>query len=72
MTTAVTFRLQETLVAQMELRAKELQIDLQSLVEKAIEDFLFAQRLDALRDRLGSHVKSLGFEREEDIFEEIS
>lgn len=69
---SITVQLPEKLKAQLQERAKELDVNVDALVEKALLEFFYLDRLNRLRERLGQQFKSQGIENEEDIYALVS
>ena len=69
---AITVQLPEKLKAQLQERAKELNLNVDALVEKALLEFFYLERLNQLRERLGQQFKAQGIENEEDIYALVS
>jgi predicted transcriptional regulator len=69
---SITVQLPEKLKAQLQERAKELDVNVDALVEKALLEFFYLERLNRLRERLGQQFKSQGIENEEDIYALVS
>jgi predicted transcriptional regulator len=66
--TAITVRLSEKLNAQLQERARNLDLNVDALVERALLEFFYLERLNQLRERLGQQFKAQGIENEEDIW----
>ncbi|MBV6442782.1 MAG: ribbon-helix-helix protein, CopG family [Haliscomenobacteraceae bacterium CHB4] len=69
---SITVQLPEKLKTQLQERAKELDVNVDALVEKALLEFFYLERLNRLRERLGQQFKSQGIENEEDIYALVS
>ncbi|MBK7935613.1 MAG: ribbon-helix-helix protein, CopG family [Lewinellaceae bacterium] len=69
---SITVKLPEKLKTQLQERAKELEINVDALVEKALLEFFYLERLNRLRERLGQQFKSQGIKNEEDIYALVS
>ncbi len=68
----ISINIEDELKRQVEEKAKELQIDTNDLIVKALHEFFYLTRVNQLRDDLGEYAKKQGFDSEEDIFREIS
>ncbi len=68
----ISIKIEDELKRQVEEKAKELQINTNDLIVKALNEFLYLARVNQLRDDLTDYAKKQGFESEEDIFREIS
>ncbi|MFN0033747.1 MAG: hypothetical protein ACKVUS_01685 [Saprospiraceae bacterium] len=69
---SLTVHIPDTLESQLQLKAKEMNLNIDSLVEKALQDFFYFERLNHLRGRLNRHFKLQGIESEEDIYRLVS
>ena len=72
MDTLIKVRLKPSVLRSLEQRAQELKTDADTVINKALEDYFYVERLNALRQRLNGQAQNLGFETEEDIFGAIS
>ncbi len=70
--TAITISLSEKLNAQLQERARNLDLNVDALVERALLEFFYLERLNQLRERLGQQFKAQGIENEEDIYALVS
>lgn len=66
--TAITISLSEKLNAQLQERARNLDLNVDALVERALLEFFYLERLNQLRERLGQQFKAQGIENEEHIW----
>ena len=69
---SITVQLPEKLKTQLQERAKESGVNVDALVEKALLEFFYLERLNRLRERLGQQFKAQGIENEEDIYAMVS
>lgn len=68
----VTIQLEEPFFARLESRAKDLEVNTNELIIKALEYFLYIERLNSLRNQLSHYAKKQGFGSEEDFYQQIS
>ena len=68
----MSFQLDPRLKQQLEAQAAELNVDPQSLIRQAVSDYLYLSRVRSLRDRLGEHMRGLGYQSEDDLMDDIS
>mgnify|MGYP003386840077 CR=1 FL=1 len=64
--------IEDKLRLEIEAQAKALNLDVETLVKKALSDYFYLRRVDNLRRRLNKKAKALGYKSEEDIFESVS
>lgn len=57
---------------QIRAKAKVLGIDEEALVVKALKDFLYLNRVNAIREKMENRFREMGIQSEEDIFERVS
>lgn len=69
---SITVQLPDKLKAQLQQRAKELDLNVDALIERALLEFFYLERLNQLRERLGHQFKAQGIENEEDIYALVS
>lgn len=69
---ALTVRLPDALKLQVQIKAQELNLNVDALIEKALQDFFYFERLARLRERLQLHFKAQGVESEEDVYRLVS
>ena len=69
---AISVNLDDDLMNQIRDRAKSLGINEESLVVKAIQEYLFLNKVDAIREKMGEHFRNIGIQSEEDIYESVS
>lgn len=72
MTTNLNIRIKPALMRRLDQKTKMLNLDTEALINKALEDFFYFDRLNALRNEVKNKAKEQGFESEEDIFNAIS
>jgi uncharacterized protein YigA (DUF484 family) len=68
----LTINLKPSLLQRLEQRKQELKTNTDALINKALEDFFYFERLNALRQNLKNQAQEQGFQTEEDIFNAIS
>ncbi len=72
MNTNINIRLKPTLLLQLEQKKKTLNLDTEAVISKALEDYFYFDRINALREEMKFKATELGFVTEEDIFNAIS
>jgi predicted transcriptional regulator len=72
MNTNINIRLKPTLLRQLEQKKKTLNLDTEAVISKALEDYFYFDRINALREEMKFKATELGFVTEEDIFNAIS
>ncbi len=72
MTNTMTIKLKPSMMSRLEQKTKELKINTDALINKALEDYFYFERLKNIREELRGEAKKHGFENEEDIFNAIS
>ena len=72
MTNTMTIKLKPSMMSRLEQKTKELKINTDALINKALEDYFYFERLKNIREELRGEAKKNGFENEEDIFNAIS
>jgi predicted transcriptional regulator len=70
--TTLSIQLEEALKKQLESKARELKMNSDDLVVKAIKDFLYLERVNQLRNSLQGKADQSGFRDEQDILDRIS
>lgn len=70
--TLISVNLENSLKDKIEEKAGQLEITTNELVVQAIKDFLYTNRVDALRAQLQPQFNAQGYENEEDLFKSIS
>lgn len=69
---SLTIRLPDALKLQLQTKAQELNLNVDALIEKALQDFFYFERMNRLRERLNLHFKAQDIESEEDIYRIVS
>ena len=64
----LTIQLEDIFLTRLEGKAKDLQISTNELVIKALEYFLYIERLNLLRKQLEIYAQQKGFFSEEDFY----
>ena len=72
MNTSISIKLKTSVAKRVAEKTKELKINSDVLINKALEDYFYFERLNALRQELKGKAQAAGFENEEGIFNAIS
>jgi hypothetical protein len=72
MNQTIKIKLKPSVLRSLEQKAKELNTNADDVVNKALEDYFYVERLNAMRQRFREKAKEQGFDSEEDIFDAIS
>lgn len=72
MNPVVTIKLKTSIVNRLEQKTIELKTNTDAIINKALEDYFYFEKLNSLRKEVKGQAKKLGFENEEDIFNNIS
>ncbi len=72
MTNTMTIRLKPAIIVRLEQKRKELKTTSEAVINKALEDYFYFERLNALRQEVKEQAKKQGFGNEDDIFNAIS
>jgi len=72
METVISLKLKESLKRGLEKKAKELKLNTNDLIIKALENFIYFEKVNNLRRELNKYATKKGFKGEEDVFREIS
>ena len=72
MNASISIKLKTSVAKRVEQRTKELKINTDALINKALEDYFYFERLNALRQELKGKAQAAGFENEDSIFNAIS
>ncbi len=72
MTNTMTITLKPSVMSRLEQKTKELKTNTNSLINKALEDYFYFERLNALRQEVKAQAKKQGFVNEDDILNAIS
>ena len=65
-------KLSDSLAQKIQLKASEMHTDVNSVIVKALEKFLFISEIESLRDELSEKNKAKGLASEEDLFNDLS
>ena len=65
-------KLSDSLAQKIQLKASEMHTDVNSVIVKALEKFLFISEIESLRDELSEKNKAKGWASEEDLFNDLS
>jgi len=68
----INIKLKPSILRRLEQKTNELKTNADNVVNKALEDYFYTERLNAMRQKLRGKAKEQGFDSEEDIFEAIS
>ena len=72
MNAALNIKLKTSIAKRVAEKTKELKIDTNALINKALEDYFYFERINTLRQELKGKAQAAGFENEESIFDAIS
>ena len=72
MNTTLNIKLKTSIAKRVAEKTKELKIDTNALINKALEDYFYFERINTLRQELKGKAQAAGFENEESIFDAIS
>lgn len=72
MNQTISIKLKPSVLRSLEQKTNELKTNADNVVNKALEDYFYVERLNAMRQQLRDKAKEQGFASEEDIFEAIS
>lgn len=72
MNPVVTIKLKTSIVNRLEQKTIELKTNTDAIINKALEDYFYFEKLNSLRKEVKGQAKKLGFENEENIFNNIS
>lgn len=72
MNQTISIKLKPSILRSLEQKTNELKTDADNVVNKALEDYFYVERLNAMRQQLRGKAKEQGFDSEEDIFEAVS
>jgi len=72
MEAVISLKLKESLKKGLEKKAKELKLNTNDLIIKALENFIYFEKVINLRRELNKYATKKGFKGEEDVFREIS
>ncbi len=65
---AISVQIKGELIAKLDVKAKEMDMATDKLIEKVLSDFIYLEKMERIRQKLEPHFKSMGIESEEDIF----
>jgi len=69
---SLNLEVSDSLAKQIQLKASELHTDVNDVVVKALEKFLFFSELESFRTKLSEKNNNTGWSSEEDLFNDIS
>lgn len=72
MNTTINIKLKPATMRRLEQKTKSLKINTDVLINKALDDYFYFERLNELRSEVKNNAKEQGFENEEAIFNAIS
>ena len=72
MNATLNIKLKTSIAKRVAEKTKELKIDTNALINKALEDYFYFERINTLRQELKGKAQAAGFENEESIFDAIS
>ncbi|MCH8317076.1 MAG: hypothetical protein IIA88_01040 [Bacteroidetes bacterium] len=72
METVISLKFKDSLKKGLEKKAKELKLNTNDLIIKALENFIYFEKVNNLRRELNKYATKKGFKGEEDVFREIS
>jgi len=72
MNQTISIKLKPSILRSLEQKTNELQTNADSVVNKALEDYFYVERLNTMRQQLRGKAKAQGFKSEDDIFDAIS
>jgi hypothetical protein len=72
MSQVLKIKLKPSVMSRLEQRTKELKTNADSLINKALEDYFYFERLNGLRKELKSQAQKQGIENEEGLFDAVS
>ncbi|MCU0392610.1 MAG: hypothetical protein MUE81_15970 [Thermoflexibacter sp.] len=70
--TNLSIQVEDNFFTRIESRAKELKINTDELIIKALEHFLYVEKLHLLRQKLEIYAQINDFSSEEDFYNQIS
>ncbi len=72
MSQTISIKLKPSVLRSLEKKANELKTDADNVVNKALEDYFYVERLNTMRQQLRGKAEEEGFGSEEDIFDAVS
>lgn len=72
MNSTITITLKTSLLNQLEAKTKNPETNINALINKALEDYFYFDRLNQLRHELKEQAQQQGFDSEEAIFAGVS
>ena len=69
---SITVNLKPSVLSRLEELSRELSVNTDTIIGKALEDYFYFQKLNSLRKDLKGHAQQVGFENDEDVFEAVS
>ena len=72
MDTVIRIKLKPSVLRSLEQRTRELKTNADDVINRALENYFYIERLNALRQQWQGQAQKLGFESEDDIFGAVS
>jgi predicted transcriptional regulator len=72
MNATISVKLKTSVAKRVEQKTKELKINTDALINKALEDYFYFERLNTIRQELKRKAQAAGIEDEDALFEVIS
>lgn len=72
MNQTINVKLKPSILRSLERKTNELKTDADQVVNKALEDYFYIERLNAMRQQLRGKAEAQGFDSEEAVFQAIS
>ncbi|RRB04446.1 antitoxin [Larkinella rosea] len=70
--TVLTVSIEENAFDDLEKKSKQLNLSSEKLIQKIIDDYLYLEKVNQIRQEMKGVAEEAGFQSEEDIFKEIS
>jgi len=68
----ISIELQDELKAQLEGKAKALNMKTSDLIVKALSDFFYLEKIEAVRQRINPKFTKSGYHSDQDVFDKVS
>lgn len=68
----IQINIEDKLRQEIEAQAKAMNMEVESLLKKALSDYFYLRRVDTLRKKLNKKARLLGYKSEEDVFGAVS
>lgn len=72
MNTSINIRLKPATMRHLEQKTKSLKTNTDTIINKALDNYFYIERLNELRNEMKNKAKEQGFENEESIFNVVS